>query len=69
MKFIIIKLIQFYQNHLRKFHNRECIYTPTCSHYMIQAINKYGVVKGIYFGLLRIRRCNGALYQGCEDYP
>ena len=69
MKYLIIKSIQFYQKYLRKYHNRECIYLPTCSNYMILAIKKHGIIRGFYYGSLRIKRCNGAMYHGCEDYP
>ena len=38
--------------------NRACRFTPTCSHYAIDAINQFGVIKGIFYGFLRILRCN-----------
>lgn len=69
MKFIAISVIRFYQKRLRHLHNRSCIYTPSCSNYGIQAIEKYGAIKGCYYTYLRIKRCNGALYQGGIDYP
>lgn len=61
--------ILFYQRYLRSLHNRECIYHPSCSNYTIEAIWKYGSIRGWYYGLLRIKRCNGALYEGGEDPP
>lgn len=69
MSRILIAIIHFYQKYLRSFHNKECIYTPTCSNYAIGAIQKYGALKGVRYAYLRIRRCNGALYQGGEDWP
>ncbi|MFZ1640292.1 MAG: membrane protein insertion efficiency factor YidD [Candidatus Contendobacter sp.] len=69
MKIIAIWLIRFYQRYLRHLHNRECIYVPSCSNYTIAAIQKYGVNRGIYYGYKRIKRCNGALYQGGHDPP
>ncbi len=69
MRRLSIAVIRFYQAHLRQLHNRECIYVPSCSDYAIQAIEKYGALKGIYYAYLRIRRCNGAMYAGGEDYP
>lgn len=69
MKFIAIQAVKFYQRYLRNLHNRECIYTPSCSNYTIMAIQKYGAIKGSYYGFLRIERCNGALYQGGIDLP
>lgn len=35
-----------------------CRYQPTCSEYMIEAIRKYGALKGVGMGLKRIARCN-----------
>lgn len=69
MRFLAIILIRFYQKHLVQRHNRECIYTPSCSHYAIAALNKYGFVKGCWATVQRIRRCNGALYKGGVDNP
>ena len=36
----------------------KCRYDPTCSHYMIQAIEEWGVVHGIFLGTKRILRCH-----------
>jgi hypothetical protein len=35
-----------------------CRFTPTCSQYMIDAINEYGTIKGIKLGLKRLKRCH-----------
>ncbi len=57
MKKVIIKLIRLYQ--YTPFHAHTlCRHTPTCSQYMIDAINIYGIFKGIYLGIKRIIRCN-----------
>ena len=69
MKFLAILPIVFYQKFLRHRHNRQCIYEPTCSVYTTIAIQKYGAISGWRNGLLRIRRCNGALYKGGYDAP
>lgn len=69
MKYLGIYAVRFYQKHMRHLHNRECIYTPSCSHYGIMVLEKYGLIKGSYYAWLRIKRCNGALYQGGDDYP
>ena len=61
MKKIFIKLIEIYQKHISLwlFHkNVHCKYYPTCSEYTKQAIQKYGVIKGILIGFARIIRCN-----------
>ncbi len=53
-----IKLINFYQKNISPFKKRSCVFYPACSEYTKQAINKYGVLKGIYLGALRILRCH-----------
>jgi hypothetical protein len=67
MKFIILALIRFYQKtsffHKALFRilfisDSVCRYQPTCSNYTYQAVEKYGVFKGLYLGLKRIIRCH-----------
>jgi len=69
MKQLCLLMIRFYQRRLRQLHNRQCIYTPSCSNYTMMSIEKYGAIKGIYYGYLRIKRCNGALFAGGDDHP
>lgn len=69
MKGIAIWLVRFYQRYLRRFHNRVCIYHPSCSEYAILCIDRYGLFKGIEYTHRRIRRCNGALFAGGDDWP
>jgi len=45
----------------------ECRFTPSCSTYMVMAINKYGLFIGVYKGIRRIIRCKPP--NGGEDYP
>ena len=56
MKKIIIYLIRGYQIFPSNSH-KMCRFTPTCSEYMKDAINEYGVCKGVMLGLKRIKRC------------
>ncbi|MDR2756460.1 MAG: membrane protein insertion efficiency factor YidD [Planctomycetaceae bacterium] len=55
---IIIGLILFYKKCISPFLPNVCRFEPTCSTYMIEAIRKYGVIRGILKGLWRIIRCN-----------
>lgn len=57
MKYVAIFMINVYQSLPISSHGY-CRYTPTCSEYMKQAIEKYGLIKGIKLGLKRISRCN-----------
>jgi putative membrane protein insertion efficiency factor len=66
MKDIFLKLIRLYQR-TKPFHielftrlflaDDACRFTPTCSDYTYQAIQKYGALKGAWLGLKRIVRC------------
>ena len=61
MKRLCIFLIEFYQKNISIFlehKNIKCKYYPTCSEYTKQAIKKYGVLKGIRLGAIRILKCN-----------
>ena len=55
---MVIGLVRLYQWTLSPIFGRQCRFQPTCSHYMIQAVEKYGVVRGVLKGLWRIVRCN-----------
>jgi len=67
LKNLILKLIRFYQK-TAIFHStiakqlfltdKVCRFTPTCSEYTYQAVEKYGVFKGLFLGLKRIIRCH-----------
>jgi uncharacterized protein len=49
-------------------HPRFCKFTPSCSAYMVLAVEKYGSVKGLFKGIARILRCN-PFSKGGDDYP
>lgn len=57
MKKLLIKLIRLYQKTPLSAHSN-CKYIPSCSNYAIEALNKYGVFKGIFKIIGRILRCN-----------
>ena len=44
-----------------------CIYTPTCSHYTVEAILKHGALKGLALGTARVIRCTGGFFEGGHD--
>ena len=56
MKYMLLGLIKIYQLIPGPWHN-SCRYTPTCSNYSIDAIKKYGSIKGSYLSIKRILRC------------
>jgi len=67
MKTILILLIKFYQVSISPLFPNSCRYTPTCSQYAIEALKKYGVLKGTWKALKRIIRCNP--WGGCGYDP
>ena len=70
MKIILIKIIRFYQKYLSALKGRAtCIYTPTCSQYAIEAIEKHGVLKGGLLAAWRILRCNPFSKGGYDPVP
>jgi hypothetical protein len=58
VKKLFILPIRVYQYTLSPLLGKNCRYQPTCSSYMIQAIEEWGIFKGIYLGLKRILRCH-----------
>ncbi|MFN4152399.1 MAG: membrane protein insertion efficiency factor YidD [Candidatus Sericytochromatia bacterium] len=57
LKMVLIKLVRIYQ-FFSSFFPPKCRFYPSCSHYMIQSIEKHGVLKGTYNGTKRICKCH-----------
>jgi len=55
---LVIGLIQIYRRFLSPMLPPTCRYEPSCSLYTVQAIEKYGVLKGLFMGILRVLRCH-----------
>lgn len=58
MRKAVIFLIRIYQKIVLALNIRVCRFYPSCSEYTAQAVEKYGVIKGILKGMYRILRCN-----------
>ena len=58
VKKIALGLIKLYQSTISKVLPSSCRYTPTCSEYTSEAINRYGFFKGTWMGTKRIARCH-----------
>ena len=69
MKKILIKMIWFYKKHISVHTRDHCLYTPTCSQYAIEAIEKYGALKGSLLAVWRILRCNPFSKGGYDPVP
>ena len=67
LKMLIIGCVLMYKAFAPMEMRDRCRFVPTCSTYMIMAIKKYGIIRGLIKGIKRIRRCvppNGGI-----DYP
>ena len=63
MKKLLLKMIRFYRRHISPYKPACCRFTPTCSAYAMEAIEKYGAMKGGFLALKRFLRCN-PFYKG-----
>ena len=69
MKKVLINLIRFYQKYLSPMKSTKCPYTPSCSQYGLEAIQKYGAVKGGMLAVWRILRCTPFSRGGYDPVP
>ncbi|WP_236980126.1 membrane protein insertion efficiency factor YidD [Membranihabitans maritimus] len=69
IKKILILPIRIYQIVISPLLGQNCRFTPTCSHYMIQAIEEWGPFKGIYLGIKRISKCHPWGPHGHDPVP
>ena len=61
MSQIMINIIKFYKKHISIFLEKngvKCKFYPTCSEYAIQALEKYGFLKGMFLTIKRFFKCN-----------
>lgn len=70
MKKIFIGLIKFYRKYISGMKGAPtCKFIPTCSEYSIEAIEKYGALKGGLLSIWRILRCNPFSKGGYDPVP
>ena len=69
MKTLFIFLIRLYQKYLSPLKSTTCPYIPTCSQYGLEAIQKYGALKGGFLAAWRILRCNPFSKGGYDPVP
>jgi hypothetical protein len=66
IKMALMRLIIFYQ---KKFSRHTCLYSPTCSEYMLRCLNNHGVIIGLVLGIWRLLRCNPLSKGGFDPAP
>ena len=56
--FIVIGLIKLYRNFISPLKPKTCRFYPSCSHYAVESLEKYGIIVGAYKSLIRVLRCH-----------
>ena len=69
IKTVILFPIKLYQFIVSPFLGCRCRFYPSCSEYAEQSINEYGILKGIYFSIKRLLRCNPLHSGGFDPVP
>lgn len=69
LSFPFIALIKLYQWIISPWLGSKCRYTPTCSQYGVEALKKYGPVKGLWLTFKRISRCHPWGGHGYDPVP
>ncbi len=64
---IIVLLFKFYKFFISPWLGNNCRFTPTCSEYVFESLQKFGLFKGFYVSLIRIAKCNP--WGGCGYDP
>jgi hypothetical protein len=65
----LIIIIKIYQLIISPLFPPSCRFTPTCSHYTVEALQKYGIIKGSWLGFKRIIRCHPWGGSGYDPVP
>ena len=69
MKRVLLAILRFYKRNISPLLPNACIYTPTCSEYAMEAIQKHGVFKGMGLAIWRVLRCNPFAKGGYDPVP
>jgi hypothetical protein len=69
VKRLVLASLRIYQRNISPAFPPSCRFTPTCSQYTYEAIDRYGVAKGAWLGIKRIVRCNPFNPGGYDPVP
>ena len=69
MQKLVSSCIKFYQRWISPAFPPHCRYTPSCSEYTFEAVQKFGTVRGVLMGLRRLLRCHPLHPGGYDPVP
>jgi hypothetical protein len=69
MRQILIALIKLYRYAISPYLAPSCRYTPTCSSYAIEAIERHGIFRGSWLAMRRVSRCHPWHEAGYDPVP
>ncbi|MFC5714311.1 membrane protein insertion efficiency factor YidD [Thalassorhabdus alkalitolerans] len=69
MKFILIKILRFYQRFISPLTPPTCRFHPTCSQYSLEAVRTYGACKGSWLTIKRLLKCHPFHSGGFDPVP
>ena len=69
MKKVLIFFLKVYKGGISPYLPRACRFTPTCSEYAVEALNKHGLIKGSLLASYRVLRCNPFCKGGYDPVP
>jgi putative membrane protein insertion efficiency factor len=69
MKRVLLALLRFYKRSISPLLPNACRFTPTCSEYAMEAIQKHGALKGTWLAIWRVLRCNPFCKGGYDPVP
>lgn len=69
LSWILLGLVRFYQSAVSPMKPPSCRFSPTCSEYALQAIRKYGPIKGGWLAFKRLLRCHPWGDSGYDPVP
>ena len=69
MRKLVLSLVRLYQICISPVLPPRCIHMPTCSEYMLEAVQQHGVWHGLWLGLKRVLRCHPFSHGGYDPVP
>lgn len=69
MKRILLACLEFYRRRISPLKKPCCRFIPTCSQYAVEAVERFGVMRGLWLSIRRILRCNPFCRGGYDPVP